>query len=59
MSGPTALAAAPKPMGWKGLTCGRFSVRYRSENIDGYKTAHLLWPESSNWNDGEIDFVEN
>ena len=57
--GPTAVSAAPLPMGWKGLTCGRFSVRYRADDVDGFKNAHLLWPESASWNDGEIDFPEN
>lgn len=59
VAGPTALSAAPRPLGWRGLTCGRFSIRYRADTVDGFKHAHLLWPESANWNDGEIDFVEN
>jgi len=59
VAGPTAVTAAPLPLGWRGLTCGRFSLRYRADTITGYKQAHLLWPETANWNDGEIDFPEN
>lgn len=40
-------------------TYGRYEVRFRSDAIEGYKTAFLLWPESEVWpRDGEIDFPE-
>jgi beta-glucanase (GH16 family) len=38
---------------------GRYEVRFRADEIDGYKTAFLLWPQSETWpRDGEIDFAE-
>lgn len=38
---------------------GRYEVRFRSDEIAGYKTAFLLWPKSEVWpRDGEIDFPE-
>jgi len=51
--------AAPIPMGYGGQTYGRFSVRFRSDAIPGYKMAFLLWPASNVWNDGEIDGPES
>ena len=59
--GGTPLVAAPTPLvngSWGGSTYGRYSVRYRADAVAGYKTAWLLWPDSVNWNDGEIDFPE-
>ena len=53
--------AAPAPIvtqPWAGQTYGKFSVRFKSEALSGYKTAWLLWPDSNNWNEGEIDFPE-
>ncbi len=53
--------AAPSPIttgGWQGQTYGRYSIRYRSDWMPGYGTGWLLWPDSGNWNDGEIDFPE-
>lgn len=39
---------------------GKYSVRFRSDVVAGFKTAWLLWPDSENWpGDGEIDFPEN
>jgi beta-glucanase (GH16 family) len=52
------LVAAPVPMGYSGQTYGRYSIRFKSDNIDGYKIAFLMWPSSDNWNEGEIDFPE-
>ena len=43
--------------GW-GQTYGRYSVRFRSDIAVGYKLAFLLWPDSDNWAEGEIDFPE-
>jgi beta-glucanase (GH16 family) len=56
-----AIAAAPVPIvtkAWEGQTYGRFTVRFRSDSMPGYKTAWLLWPDTNNWNEGEIDFPE-
>jgi beta-glucanase (GH16 family) len=53
--------AAPVPFihgGWGGQQYGRYSVRFRADSLPGYKTAWLLWPDSDNWSDGEIDFPE-
>jgi hypothetical protein len=52
------LVAAPLPSGYDGQTYGRFSLRFKSDNIPGYKIAFMLWPESDSWNDGEIDWPE-
>lgn len=41
-----------------GLLYGRYAVRFRADPIPGYKVAWLLWPDSENWSDGEIDFPE-
>jgi hypothetical protein len=42
-----------------GLVAGRYTVRFRSDVLPGYKTAWLLWPDSERWPaDGEIDFPE-
>ena len=56
-----AISYAPSPIvtqAWKGQTYGRFSARFRSDAVAGYKTAWLLWPDSNNWQQGEIDFPE-
>jgi hypothetical protein len=38
---------------------GRYEMRFRADEIPGYKTAFLLWPKSEVWpRDGEIDFAE-
>ena len=53
--------AAPVPLvtgKWGGQSYGRFSVRFNADPVPGYKAAWLLWPDSNNWNDGEIDFPE-
>jgi len=55
------LVAAPVPLvngQWGGQTYGRYSVRMKADPVVGYGTAFLLWPDSENWNDGEIDFPE-
>ena len=58
-------AALPKIPGhsgaYDGLTYGRYAVRFRVDqptNLAGYKTAWLLWPDSNDWQEGEIDFPE-
>jgi hypothetical protein len=54
--------AAPVPPGAAGYTgqlYGRYVVRFKSDSLQGYKTAWLLWPTSNTWpRDGEIDFPE-
>ena len=55
------LVAAPTPKlpgGAYGQTYGRYSVRFRADPVRGYKTAWLLWPDSDDWDEGEIDFPE-
>jgi beta-glucanase (GH16 family) len=57
--GSQHLVAAPWLTDTKGHTYGRYSVRFRSDALPGYKTAWLLWPDSERWPaDGEIDFPE-
>ncbi|GAA2018812.1 glycoside hydrolase family 16 protein [Nakamurella flavida] len=41
-----------------GQTYGRYSVRFRADNLPGYGMAGLLWPSSGVWADGEVDFPE-
>lgn len=41
-----------------GQLYGRYAVRYRADPVPGYKVAWLLWPDSDNWQDGEINFPE-
>ena len=53
--------AAPVPFingSWGGSLYGRYSVRFRADSLPNYKTAWLLWPDSNNWSQGEIDFPE-
>jgi beta-glucanase (GH16 family) len=57
-------APAPKLKGtstrpYNSQLYGRYSVRFRSDALTGFKTAWLLWPDSEQWpRDGEIDFPE-
>lgn len=42
-----------------GQMYGRYAVRFKTDPIEGYKIAWLLWPDSRAWpRDGEIDFPE-
>jgi hypothetical protein len=42
-----------------GQMYGRYAVRFKTDSIEGYKIAWLLWPDSRVWpRDGEIDFPE-
>ncbi len=53
--------AAPFPMvngKWGGAAYQRVTMKFKSDSLPGYKAAFLLWPDSGNWNDGEIDFPE-
>jgi beta-glucanase (GH16 family) len=58
---PQVAAPQPKINGTNDLNqlYGRYEVRFRADEVNGYKTAWLLWPKSEKWpRDGEIDFVE-
>ena len=39
-------------------TYGRYAVRFKMDQVPGYKVAWLLWPASDNWTQGELDFPE-
>jgi hypothetical protein len=59
--GGTRRGAAPVPLvdhRWGGQKYGRFTVRMRSDRVDGYGLAFLLWSDRNDWNDGEVDFPE-
>ncbi len=43
---------------WGGRTYGRYSVRFRAEPGAGWGAAFLLWSDTDDWHDGEIDFAE-
>ncbi|MGN6446092.1 glycoside hydrolase family 16 protein [Amnibacterium sp.] len=57
---PQVCALTPTPDGqqWHGQLYGRYSVRFRADAVPGFKIAWLLWPDSDQWNQGEIDFPE-
>ena len=46
------------PFGYSGQVYGRYSIRFRSDSLPGYKIAFMLWPTSDEWRDGEIDWPE-
>ena len=55
------LVAAPVPVVTAplvGQLHGRYSVRFRADPVPGFKTAWLLWPDSDDWDEGEVDFPE-
>jgi hypothetical protein len=52
------LVASVMPDGYKPHTTGRISIRYKTDDIYGYKFVGMFWPSSDNWNDGEIDWPE-
>lgn len=41
-----------------GLVYGRYVIRFEADPVPGYKPAWLLWPDSNDWSDAEIDFPE-
>lgn len=44
---------------WGDLLYGRYAVRFRADQVPGFKTAWLLWPQDGIWpQHGEIDFPE-
>jgi Glycosyl hydrolases family 16 len=53
-----ALVAAIVPKLPSPMVSGKYTVRFRADSLRGYKTAWLLWPDSNNGNEGEIDFPE-
>jgi beta-glucanase (GH16 family) len=54
----TPMAAALLPA-LAGQRYGKYTIRFRSDPVAGFKTAWLLWPDSEVWpRDGEIDFPE-
>lgn len=59
------LVAAPEPIvagsvgPEGGQLYGRYAIRFRADQLAGYKTSWMLWPDSEVWpRDGEIDFPE-
>lgn len=49
----------PGGAAWASQLYGRYAIRYRADTgLTGYKTAWLLWPDSNNWPEGEVDFPE-
>ncbi|WP_111767679.1 glycoside hydrolase family 16 protein [Nakamurella deserti] len=53
--------AAPVPLingDWNSQTYGKYTIRFKSDALPGFRTAWLLWPTSGNWKEGEIDFPE-
>ncbi len=55
------LGAAPVPLingEWGGHVYGRYTVRFKSDALPGFGAGWLLWPDSNDWNEGEIDFPE-
>lgn len=56
-----ALGAAPIPLvggKWGGQVYGRFSVRMKADALPNFGISFLLWPDSNDWHQGEIDFPE-
>jgi hypothetical protein len=55
----TPMAAAILPILPGNHLYGKYTLRFRSDALEGFKVAWLLWPDSENWpHDGEIDFPE-
>jgi hypothetical protein len=53
----SAVVARSPQTGW-GQKYGRYSFRFRSDLLPGYKLVGMLWPDSDNWAEGEVDFPE-
>jgi hypothetical protein len=63
VSKAAAISPMNKPeaerMDWYNTLYGKYTIRFRSDPLEGFKTAWLLWPQSEEWpEDGEIDFPE-
>ena len=57
VAAPVPIIEAGQP--YAGMLYGRYTIRFRTDSLAGYKTAWLLWPDSENWpTDSEIDFPE-
>jgi hypothetical protein len=41
-----------------GTVYGMYEIRFKAQQVAGYKTSWLLWPDSNNQAQGEIDFPE-
>jgi len=55
----TPMAAAILPILPGNHLYGKYTLRFRSDALPGFKTAWLLWPDSEHWpRDGELDFPE-
>ena len=56
----TPMAAAILPVLPGNHLYGKYTIRFRSDALSGFKVAWLLWPDSENWpHDGEMDFPES
>jgi hypothetical protein len=56
----TPMAAAILPTLPSNDLYGKYTVRFRSDALAGFKVAWLLWPDSGTWpRDGEVDFPES
>jgi hypothetical protein len=57
----THVVNAPQPVipgVERGQLYGRYAIRFKADPVPGYKTAWLLWPDSGERHEGEIDFPE-
>lgn len=41
-----------------GRRYGRYSFRFRADQLPNYKFVGILWPDSDNWAEGEVNFPE-
>jgi len=57
-AGSQPLVATVLPAGYRAYTHQRVSIRYRADEVPGYKFVMILWPLSGDWNEGEIDWPE-
>ena len=56
VAAPVAMQPSGRP--YVGAIYGRYSIRFKAENVYGYKTAWMLWPDNNKPQNGEIDFPE-
>ena len=57
-STPQVMALTPPLGSAADSPYGRYAVRFKADEIPGYKMAWLLWPTSDDWHQGEVDFPE-
>jgi hypothetical protein len=55
-SAGVCMDASLYPMNYTPMTYGRYSVRFRSDDVPGYKGVFFLWPTDNT--SGEVDFPE-